>query len=60
MIIHCRAASRLISAALDRPLTVREACQLRFHLLLCRDCRAFSRQLGLIRRAARRAGNGES
>ncbi|AUH50510.1 hypothetical protein CXB49_06670 [Chromobacterium sp. ATCC 53434] len=58
MKLNCRAASRLISAGMDRPLTVAEHLKLRMHLLLCGNCRQFSRQLDLLRQAARRAGDG--
>ncbi|MGC0150956.1 zf-HC2 domain-containing protein [Chromobacterium vaccinii] len=58
MKLSCRAASRLISAGMDRPLTVAEHLKLRMHLLLCGNCRQFSRQLDLLRQAARRAGDG--
>ncbi|RXZ45275.1 zf-HC2 domain-containing protein [Crenobacter cavernae] len=60
MMMNCREASRLISASLDRPLTPWEQGKLRFHLFLCNNCREFTRQMRLIRVAARRAGNGEA
>ncbi|KIA81560.1 hypothetical protein QR66_04280 [Chromobacterium piscinae] len=59
MKLSCREASRLISAGLDRPLGIAEHLKLRMHLLLCGNCRQFSQQLQLMRRAARRAGDGE-
>ena len=59
MKLNCRAASRLISAGLDRPLTTGEHLKLRMHLLLCGNCRQFSQQLALLQQAARRAGQGE-
>ncbi|OHX18609.1 hypothetical protein C2134_04020 [Chromobacterium sinusclupearum] len=59
MKLSCREASRLISAGLDRPLGATEHLKLRMHLLLCGNCRQFSQQLQLMRRAARRAGDGE-
>ncbi|MFB9156380.1 zf-HC2 domain-containing protein [Chromobacterium violaceum] len=59
MRLSCRAASRLISAGLDRPLSAMEHLKLRMHLFLCGNCRQFSLQLGALRNAARRAGRGE-
>ncbi|AXE32326.1 hypothetical protein DK842_21860 [Chromobacterium phragmitis] len=59
MKLNCRAASRLISAGLDRPLSATEHVRLRMHLFLCGNCRQFSQQLGALREAARRAGQGE-
>ncbi|QEL55711.1 zf-HC2 domain-containing protein [Chromobacterium paludis] len=58
MKLSCREASRLISAGLDRPLSAAEHLKLRMHLLLCGNCRQFSRQLDLLRQGARRAGQG--
>lgn len=54
--LRCEAASALASQELDEPLTAAERLALRGHLLACRSCRAFRRQLRLIREAARRAG----
>jgi hypothetical protein len=49
----CREASRLQSEALDRPLSFRRRLGLRIHLLLCKWCRRYGRQLTFLRRAAR-------
>jgi hypothetical protein len=57
--INCRQASRLISDALDRPLSKSEYLRLRIHLFLCGNCSEFSRQLQLMQQAARKAGRGE-
>ena len=58
MKLNCRAASRLISAGLDRPLSMGELLKLKMHLALCGNCRQFSQQLGMLRDAARQAGRG--
>ncbi|MBX9299051.1 zf-HC2 domain-containing protein [Chromobacterium piscinae] len=58
MKLNCRAASRLISAGLDRPLSMGELLKLKMHLMLCGNCRQFSQQLGMLRDAARQAGRG--
>jgi predicted anti-sigma-YlaC factor YlaD len=60
MKLSCREASRLISLRMDRPLSPLEHAKLAVHLWLCNNCRNFSDQLGLLRQAARRAGNGEN
>lgn len=49
----CRQITRLVSAALDRRLTLRERLQVRFHLLFCTGCARFERQLRFMRRAFR-------
>ncbi|UTH76801.1 zf-HC2 domain-containing protein [Chromobacterium sp. IIBBL 290-4] len=43
---------------MDRPLSAAELVKLRMHLLLCGNCRQFSRQMGEMRAAARHAGEG--
>ncbi len=48
----CQSASRLQSEALDRKLTLLEAAGLRVHLLLCKWCRRYGRQLKFLRSAA--------
>ena len=47
--LTCKKATRLMSASLDRPLARGERISLRLHLLLCRGCRAFRAQIGLLR-----------
>lgn len=49
----CKRASELISAAMDRDLSLKERVSLRAHLLICSGCRAFRRQLATIRHALR-------
>ena len=45
----CRRATSLISASLDRELDRRERTALRVHLLICRQCGFFQRQLRALR-----------
>ena len=52
MMLNCRRASRLISDALDRELTLGERAALRFHLLVCTSCRNFGGRMRLLRRRA--------
>ncbi|MYM64454.1 zf-HC2 domain-containing protein [Pseudomaricurvus sp. HS19] len=49
----CRGATRLMSDALERPLTAAEKMALRTHLLMCGSCRNFSRQVVALRDFAR-------
>jgi Putative zinc-finger len=53
MNISCREASRLMSQAQDRELSLGERASLQVHLALCRGCRAFNAQLDFLRRAMR-------
>lgn len=59
MMPTCRETTELLSQAQDRPLTLAERMRMRLHLLLCRGCRGFSRQLGFLRAAVRRYRDGE-
>jgi predicted anti-sigma-YlaC factor YlaD len=52
-ITSCREASRLASRAIDGPLPLGSRIALRMHLAMCRACRAYRRQLGLIDRLVR-------
>ena len=51
---NCREASRLQSLALDGPLSFSQRLGLRIHLLLCRWCRRYGKQLSFLRVAARK------
>jgi hypothetical protein len=48
MMSPCATATRLASEELDRPLTEQERRSLRLHLLLCRWCRRYEKQLRLL------------
>lgn len=48
---NCQDAIRLQSDALDRPLSVSQRVGLRLHLLLCKWCRRYGRQLRFLRAA---------
>jgi hypothetical protein len=51
-LLNCRNASRLQSDALDRQLPASQRVGLRLHLLYCKWCRRYGRQLRLLRTAA--------
>ena len=52
--LRCEGASELLSRELDEPLTRLDRAALRCHLLVCRSCRRFGKQIRLIREAVRR------
>jgi hypothetical protein len=52
--LHCEAASALSSRELDEPLSRLDRTALWCHLLACRSCRRFRKQLRLIRATVRR------
>jgi hypothetical protein len=47
----CREAARLQSESLDRPLSVSQRLGLRLHLLICKWCRRYGKQLRFLRDA---------
>lgn len=50
----CREATRLQSQALDRPLGLGQRIGLRIHLVLCKWCRRYGKQIEFLRSAAHR------
>ena len=51
--LNCKQNTELLSQALDRPITFREKLTMRLHLMMCRGCRNFEKQLTFIRKASR-------
>ena len=52
----CKEATRLQSASLDCKLTLRQGLGLRFHLMLCKWCRRYGKQIMFLRSATQRHG----
>jgi hypothetical protein len=52
--IDCREATRLVLQGEDRSLNLRERLGLRLHLLVCKACPRFVRQVRLMREATGR------
>ncbi len=48
--MRCDQASRLISHSQERQLNGAERCALSFHLLICRVCRKYKKQLKFMRK----------
>lgn len=51
--------TRLLSDALDRPLTVHERVQVHVHLPTCSGCRQYRKQIATLREAAKVAAGRE-
>ena len=51
--LRCREITKLVSESMERQLPVRERMHIWMHLMMCRLCSGFSRQMQLLRRAAR-------
>lgn len=54
LMYSCKQASELSSRAMDQPLGPTERLLLRLHLMMCRGCSNFSRQIEFLRRASRK------
>ncbi len=48
----CEQASKLSSRAMEQPLTLSEHLLHRMHLMLCKRCTNFARQIEFLRRAS--------
>lgn len=55
--LSCKEASSLASQMLDRRLSWSERSTLRLHLLICRACTRFGRQIEFLRVAVRQGGH---
>lgn len=53
--LRCREVSKLVSESMERSLPFGTRVQVRMHLMLCRFCSGFARQIRLFRRAARQS-----
>lgn len=51
--LNCHRATRLMSDAMDRPLTFREKVSLSVHLRICDGCRHFRHHMDVLRDAMR-------
>lgn len=47
--MNCRNATRLMSEAQERPLSITERISLRLHLIMCSGCHNFKDQMGALR-----------
>jgi hypothetical protein len=52
--LNCKDSTRLLSASQDRSLTVGERIALKVHLLICKGCANYRRQLDFLRQACGR------
>lgn len=51
---NCREVSLLLSKEQDQPTPPRRSLPVRIHLLICKACRPYARQLDWLRRTLRR------
>ncbi|MFT5729913.1 MAG: hypothetical protein ACI8PB_004086 [Desulforhopalus sp.] len=55
--LHCDKVSKFVSESMDRELSLFERVGVRVHLLMCRHCARFARQLEHMRSAIRKESN---
>ncbi|MDD5336490.1 MAG: zf-HC2 domain-containing protein [Rhodoferax sp.] len=58
--LNCRQASRLISEAQERPLSLPEKISLKMHVLMCSGCKNFSLQVPFLSEAMRAYASGKN
>jgi len=56
--MNCQQATRLMSEAQERPLSLREKVALKLHLLICSGCKNFSLQIPFLSQAMRAYAKG--
>lgn len=54
LMYSCEQASKLSSRAMEEPLGLLDRSLLGFHLMMCRGCTNFSRQIEFLHRASRK------
>ncbi len=56
--LNCNKATRLMSEAQERKLTIKEQVELRIHTLMCSGCTNFKQQMDELRKAMRSYASG--
>jgi hypothetical protein len=59
MMLSCKDVTRLLSDSMDRSLPIGKRIGVRLHLLICKFCARYERQLHLIRDTVRRIAAAE-
>jgi len=52
--LSCKQIGELLSQGLDRKLSLSERIKLKFHLIICKTCNCYDKQLQFVARSARR------
>lgn len=55
--LDCKETAKLVSEMKDRRVSLRQRIEVWFHLAACTLCRTYSKQIDLLTRFSRRAGN---
>lgn len=51
--LNCREVTRLLSESQERTLGLQERMPLKMHLMMCKGCRNFGKQMNTLREMAR-------
>lgn len=57
--MNCQQATRLLSDAQDRKLSITDRTALKFHVMMCAGCRNFGEQMHSLRYIMREYAKGE-
>ncbi len=49
IVTSCKQAARLVSMSFERKLTLRESLSMRIHLMMCKTCTFYGRQIKALR-----------
>ena len=58
--MNCQKATRLMSDAQERQLSLKERAGLEIHVLMCSGCRNFGKHMGTLRDIAQTYAKGEN
>ncbi len=53
LMLSCREATQMVSESMDRKLPFQDRVLIRMHLLMCRYCSRFSKQMKILRNVSR-------
>jgi hypothetical protein len=59
-LLNCDEVTSLCSAELERPLSMWERMSLKMHLMMCKGCSNYRRQMGFLRAAMHRYAEGRA
>ena len=57
--MNCEQATRLMSEAQERQLSLKDRAGLKMHLLMCSGCQNFGKQMGTLREIAQTYAKGD-
>jgi len=58
-VLHCDKVSKFVSESMDRDLSFTERMSVRVHLLMCRHCARFAKQLEHMRSVIRKESSSQ-